>query len=46
LIRLKAAIAQVRSGHAKGVEGDNGQITFSFDGFSILTSRAALAGAP
>jgi glyoxylase-like metal-dependent hydrolase (beta-lactamase superfamily II) len=44
LIRLKAAIGQVRNGQAKGVENDDGQITFSFEGFKILTSRAALAG--
>jgi glyoxylase-like metal-dependent hydrolase (beta-lactamase superfamily II) len=44
LSRLKVAIGQVRSGQAKGVESDNGQITFSFEGFNILTSRAALAG--
>jgi len=44
LSRLKVAIRQVRSGQAKGVENDNGQITFSFEGFKILTSRAALAG--
>ena len=44
LIRLQAAITRVRSGQAKGVEGDDGQITFAFDGFKILTSRAALAG--
>jgi glyoxylase-like metal-dependent hydrolase (beta-lactamase superfamily II) len=44
LSRLKVAIGQVRSGQAKGVENDGGQITFSFEGFKILTSRAALAG--
>ena len=44
LRRLKVAIGQVRSGQAKGAETDNGQITFSFEGFKILTSRAALAG--
>jgi glyoxylase-like metal-dependent hydrolase (beta-lactamase superfamily II) len=43
LSRLKVAMGQVRSAQAKGVEGDNGQITFSFEGFKILTSRAALA---
>ena len=44
LSRLKVAIGQVRGGQAKGVENDNGQITFAFDGFEVLTSRAALAG--
>lgn len=44
LNQLKVAIGQVRSGKAKGVEKENGQITFSFEGFKILTSRAALAG--
>jgi glyoxylase-like metal-dependent hydrolase (beta-lactamase superfamily II) len=44
LSQLKVAIGQVRSRQAKGVENDNGQITFSFEGFKILTSRAALAG--
>jgi hypothetical protein len=44
LSRLKVAIGQVRSGQAKGVENDNGQITFSFEGFKILTFRAVLAG--
>ena len=44
LSRLKVAIAQVRSGQAKGVENANGQITLSFEGFEILTSRAAVAG--
>ena len=44
LSQLKAAIGQVRSGQAKGVETADGQITFSFEGFKILTSRAALAG--
>ena len=44
LSRLKVAIGQVRSGQVKGVEGGNGQITFSFEGFKILTSRGALAG--
>jgi glyoxylase-like metal-dependent hydrolase (beta-lactamase superfamily II)/predicted TIM-barrel fold metal-dependent hydrolase len=44
LSRLEVAVGQVRSGQAKGVESDNGQITFSFEGFRILTSRAALAG--
>jgi glyoxylase-like metal-dependent hydrolase (beta-lactamase superfamily II) len=42
--RLKVAIGQVRSGQAKGTEQGGGQITFPFEGFSILTSRAALAG--
>jgi glyoxylase-like metal-dependent hydrolase (beta-lactamase superfamily II) len=41
--RLKVAIGQVRSGQAKGFENAHGQITFSFEGFKILTSRAALA---
>jgi glyoxylase-like metal-dependent hydrolase (beta-lactamase superfamily II) len=44
LNRLKVAIGQVRSGHAKAVKDENGQITFSFEGFTILTSKAALAG--
>jgi len=44
LRRLQAAIGEVRGGHAKGVAGENGQITFSFEGFKILTSKAALAG--
>jgi glyoxylase-like metal-dependent hydrolase (beta-lactamase superfamily II) len=44
LSRLRVAIGQVRGGQAKGVESDNGQITFAFKGFEILTSRAVLAG--
>jgi glyoxylase-like metal-dependent hydrolase (beta-lactamase superfamily II) len=44
LDRLKVALARVRSGQAEGVEGERGTITFTFDGFSILTSKAALAG--
>jgi len=44
--RLKVAIGQVRSGQAKGEESAGGQVTFSFEGFKILTSRAALAGTP
>ena len=44
LSRLKVAIGQVRTGQAKGAENDSGQITLSFEGFKILTSRAALAG--
>ena len=44
LSRLKVAIGQVRSGQVKGVERGNGQITFSFEGFKILTFRGALAG--
>ena len=44
LSRLKVAIGQVRSGQVKGAETDNRQITFSFEGFKILTSSAALAG--
>jgi glyoxylase-like metal-dependent hydrolase (beta-lactamase superfamily II) len=44
LRRLQAAIGRVRSGEAKAVKDENGQITFSFEGFAILTSRAALAG--
>ncbi|HEY2944203.1 MAG TPA: MBL fold metallo-hydrolase, partial [Vicinamibacteria bacterium] len=44
LSRLKIAIAQVRGGQVNGAETDNGQITFSFEGFKILTSRPALAG--
>jgi hypothetical protein len=44
LSRLKVAIGQVRSGQAKAVKDENGQITFSFEGFAILTSRAVLDG--
>jgi glyoxylase-like metal-dependent hydrolase (beta-lactamase superfamily II) len=44
LRKLGVAIGQVRSGQAKGAEGDEGKVTFSFEGFKILTSRAALAG--
>jgi len=45
LLQLELAIGEVRSGRAKGVENAEGQITFSFGAFSILTSKAALAGA-
>ena len=44
LLQLKIAIGEVRGGRAKGVEDAEGRITFPFGGFSILTSRAALAG--
>ena len=44
LSRLQVAIGQVRRGEAKGVPGENSQVTFTFEGFRILTSRAALAG--
>lgn len=44
LLQLQHAIREVRSGRAKGVENAEGQITFSFGAFGILTSRAALAG--
>jgi glyoxylase-like metal-dependent hydrolase (beta-lactamase superfamily II) len=44
LRKLQVAIGEVRGGNAKGVESANGQITFAFDGFNILTSKAALAG--
>jgi glyoxylase-like metal-dependent hydrolase (beta-lactamase superfamily II) len=44
LRRLKAAVERIRSGQAKGEEGEGGRLTFSFEGFKILTSRAALAG--
>jgi glyoxylase-like metal-dependent hydrolase (beta-lactamase superfamily II) len=44
LSRLAVAVGQVRGGQAKGMDNENGQITFSFDGFEILTSRAALTG--
>jgi len=44
LRRLKVAIGQVRSGQAKGEENAGGQVAFSFEGFEVLTSRAALGG--
>ena len=44
LVRLQKAVAAIRSGQAKGREEAGGQMTFSFDGFSIVTSRRALAG--
>jgi hypothetical protein len=44
LRELKGAIGRVRSGRAKGEENADGQVTFSFGGFKILTSQAALAG--
>lgn len=44
LIQLRDAVAKLRSGTATRVDKENGQIEFPFDGFSILTSEAALAG--
>ena len=44
LLRLQKAVAAIRSGQAKGVEGAGGQITFAFDGFGVVTSRRALEG--
>lgn len=43
LLQLKEALMAVRSGKVSGKASPAGQIEFSFDGFSILTSRAALA---
>jgi glyoxylase-like metal-dependent hydrolase (beta-lactamase superfamily II) len=43
LLRLQKAVAEIRSGQAKGKE-EGEQITFDFDGFAILTSRRALEG--
>ena len=44
LLRLQKGVAAVRSGQVEGKEDAKGQVTFPFDGFSILTSRRALAG--
>jgi glyoxylase-like metal-dependent hydrolase (beta-lactamase superfamily II) len=46
LLRLRDAVAAVRSGRAAAREKPNGQIEFSFDAFSIVTSKTALAGRP
>jgi len=44
LPRLRDAVAAVRSGRAAAREKPDGQIEFSFDAFSIVTSKAALEG--
>ena len=44
LIQLRDAVAKLRAGTATRVEKEKGQIEFPFDGFSILTSKAALEG--
>ena len=46
LIELREAVTRVRSGAATPVDKGNGQIEFPFEGFSILTSKKALAGKP
>ena len=43
LPRLRDAIGQVRAGAVQPLDKGSGQLEFAFDGFSILTSRAALA---
>jgi glyoxylase-like metal-dependent hydrolase (beta-lactamase superfamily II) len=44
LLKLRDAAASVRAGAARGEAKPNGQIEFSFGAFSIVTSKAALAG--
>jgi glyoxylase-like metal-dependent hydrolase (beta-lactamase superfamily II) len=44
LVALAKAAEEVRSGRARGREGDRGRLEFSFGKFSIVTSRAALEG--
>ncbi len=44
LLRLREAVAAIRSGRARGEERPNGQIGFSFGDFSIVTTKAALEG--
>lgn len=46
LLQLKEAIVAMRSGNVKPKESPDGALEFPFDGFSILTSRAALAQKP
>lgn len=43
LLQLKEAIVAMRDGKMKAKESSDGALEFSFDGFSILTSHAALA---
>jgi glyoxylase-like metal-dependent hydrolase (beta-lactamase superfamily II) len=44
LIELREAVTRVRGGLATPVAKSDGQIEFPFEGFSILTSKQALAG--
>ena len=46
LLRLRDAIVSIRAGTAESTEGAGGAVTFPFDGFSILTSGAALSAEP
>jgi glyoxylase-like metal-dependent hydrolase (beta-lactamase superfamily II) len=46
LIELREAVRRVRGGSATPVDKGNGQVEFSFDGFSILTTKRALLGKP
>jgi glyoxylase-like metal-dependent hydrolase (beta-lactamase superfamily II) len=44
LLALKAAIAQVRAGRARGADRERNRVKFSFDGFSLLVARPLLSG--
>jgi glyoxylase-like metal-dependent hydrolase (beta-lactamase superfamily II) len=44
LLELQSAVRAIREGRAKGQDGERGQVTFTFEPFSILTSKDALAG--
>ncbi|MEP7345740.1 MAG: MBL fold metallo-hydrolase, partial [Gemmatimonadaceae bacterium] len=46
LLQLKDAIVAMRAGAVKAKESPEGALEFPFEGFSILTSRAALAQRP
>jgi glyoxylase-like metal-dependent hydrolase (beta-lactamase superfamily II) len=44
LLSVGPALAALRGGRVPGTPGEGGQVTFTFEGFSIVTSRDALAG--
>jgi glyoxylase-like metal-dependent hydrolase (beta-lactamase superfamily II) len=46
LIELREAVRRIRAGTALPVDAGNGQVEFSFEGFSMLTTRKALRGPP
>ncbi len=44
LLALKEAIAQVRTGRARGADKGRDRVEFPFDGFSLLVARPLLSG--
>lgn len=44
LAKAKDAIRRIRAGSIKGTDESDDRVTFQFDGFSVLTSKALLEG--